>query len=182
MDIPACTAPSGCTSPPHEYEDVHLYEEIPATLPPLHATATAPPTYINNFQEIPQIPQNHNRTNANPYPVLNVPPQIAIMTQEQMFVQQQVRTIAPQVIMVQPQRVVVLGDTPTATVCQYCYNSIITNVKYKPGCAAWGMCLLLTVLGLICGICLIPFCVSGFQDAHHTCPYCHRHLGVYVRK
>ncbi|KAK9980637.1 hypothetical protein ABG768_000230 [Culter alburnus] len=174
MNIPA--------SPPPKYDDIHLNEEIPATPPPSYATATAPPAYreTDNFQEIPQIPQNPNRR-ANPYPVLNVPPQIAMVRQEQMFVEQQVRTVAPQVIVVQPQRVV-LGDTPTATVCRFCRKSIITNVKYKPGCAAWGMCLLLTILGLICGFCLIPFCVRGFQDAHHTCPYCHRHLGIYVRK
>ncbi|KAI2668744.1 hypothetical protein H4Q32_005530 [Labeo rohita] len=74
--------------------------------------------------------------------------------------QQIVNPVAPQVVVVQPQQMVVLlDDTPTATVCKYCHRSIITNVKYKAGSAAWGMCFLLTVLG-------------GFKDAHHSCPYC----------
>ncbi|XP_067298924.1 lipopolysaccharide-induced tumor necrosis factor-alpha factor homolog isoform X2 [Pseudorasbora parva] len=175
---------SGCTSLPPDYNNIHLYEEIPATPPPSYATAIASPAYreTNNGQE---MPQNPNERRANPYPVLNVPPQIAMVRQEQMLMQQEVRAVAvaPQVIMVQPQqRVVVFGDTPTVTVCQYCHKSIITNVEYKPGSAAWGMCLLLTLLGLICGFCLIPFFVKGFQDAHHTCPSCHRHLGIYNRK
>lgn len=62
--------------------------------------------------------------------------------------QQIVQPVAPQVVVVQPQQVLVfLDDTPTETVCKYCHRSIITNVKYKSGSAAWGMCCLLTVLG-----------------------------------
>ncbi|XP_077061365.1 lipopolysaccharide-induced tumor necrosis factor-alpha factor homolog [Siphateles boraxobius] len=180
MDIPGR---AGCTSPPPDYDDIHLYEEIPATLTPLYDTAIAPPAYreTKNFQEIPKILQTPYRR-ADIFPVLNVPPQIAIVRQEQMFMQQEARAVGPQVTMVQPQRVVVLGDTPTVTVCQYCHKSIITEVEYKPGSAAWATCLLLTLLGLICGFCLIPFFVRGFQDAHHACPYCHRHLGIYTRK
>uniref|UniRef100_A0A8C1C9V8 LITAF domain-containing protein n=1 Tax=Cyprinus carpio carpio TaxID=630221 RepID=A0A8C1C9V8_CYPCA len=75
--------------------------------------------------------------------------------------------VAPQVVVVQPQQVLVfLDDTPTETVCKYCHRSIITNVKYKSGSAAW---VLLAKL-LICGFCLIPFFVRGFKDAHHSCP------------
>ncbi|KTF87628.1 hypothetical protein cypCar_00035828 [Cyprinus carpio] len=151
MDIPACTAAAGSTSPPPAYNDISnfpLYEEIPASPPPEYTVAIAPPA---------------NRPRV--------------------FMQQIVQPVAPQVVVVQPQQVLVfLDDTPTETVCKYCHRSIITNVKYKSGSAAWGMCFLLTILGLICGFCLIPFFVRGFKDAHHSCPNCHRHLGIYTRK
>uniref|UniRef100_A0A672L501 Si:dkeyp-75b4.8 n=1 Tax=Sinocyclocheilus grahami TaxID=75366 RepID=A0A672L501_SINGR len=94
--------------------------------------------------------------------------------------QQIVQPVAPQVVVVQPQQMLVLlDDTPTATVCKYCNKSIITNVKYKSGSLFLIVCLFYR---LICGFCLIPFCVRGFKDAHHSCPYCHKHLGIYTRK
>ncbi|KAI2668746.1 hypothetical protein H4Q32_005532 [Labeo rohita] len=187
MDIPACTsAAEGYTCPPPAYNDFNkfpIYEEILPSPPPEYTIATAPPLGRGRVN-IQDIPQNPNRRRADPYPVLNVPPQIEIVQhREQIFMQQIVNPVAPQVVVVQPQQMVVLlDDTPTATVCKYCHRSIITNVKYKAGSAAWGMCCLLTVLGLICGFCLIPFCVKGFKDAHHSCPYCHKHLGIYTRK
>ncbi|XP_043089609.1 lipopolysaccharide-induced tumor necrosis factor-alpha factor homolog [Puntigrus tetrazona] len=184
MDIPACTSATvGSTSPPPAYNDISkfpLYEEIiPASPPPDYTAATAPPSVRDR-----EIPQNTNRRTANPYPVLNVPPQIEVVEhREQIFMQQIVQPVSPQVIIVQPQQMFVrLDDSPTATVCKYCHKSIITNVQYKSGSAAWGMCCLLTLLGLICGFCLIPFCVRGFKDAHHSCPYCNKHLGIYTRK
>ncbi|KTG15623.1 hypothetical protein cypCar_00021207 [Cyprinus carpio] len=187
MDIPACaSATAGSTSSPPAYNDFNkfpLYEEIiPDSPPPDYTIAIAPPADRErvNFQE---ISQNPNRRSANPYPVLNVPRIQIVEHREQTFIQQIVQPVAPQVVMVQPQQMLVLlDDTPTMTVCKYCNKSIITNVKYKSGSAAWGMCCLLTVLGLICGFCLIPFFVSGFKDAHHSCPYCHKHLGIYTRK
>ncbi|KAK2908597.1 hypothetical protein QQF64_001514 [Cirrhinus molitorella] len=187
MDIPTCTsAAEGSTCPLPAYDDFNkfpIYEEIPASPPPEYNRAIATPTNRERVN-LPDIPHNPNRRRENPYPVLNVPPQIEIVDyREQIFMQQVVNHVAPQVVMVQPQQMLVLlDDTPTATVCKYCHNSIITNVKYKSGSAAWGMCCLLTVLGLICGFCLIPFCVRGFKDAHHSCPRCHKHLGIYTRK
>lgn len=35
---------------------------------------------------------------------------------------------------------------------------------------------------LICGFCFIPFCVRNCKDAHHSCPECHKHLGIYTGK
>ncbi|XP_051559810.1 lipopolysaccharide-induced tumor necrosis factor-alpha factor homolog [Myxocyprinus asiaticus] len=185
MDIPASDAAVHSTSPPPAYSEINefpLFEGLPATSP-LYTPAIAPPPY-RETDRVQGFPQNTNRTRANPYPVLNVPTRITMVNHsQQVLMQQTVRTVAPQVIVVQPQqRVVVLGDTPTVTVCQYCHKNILTNVEYKPGGAAWSMCCLLTLLGLICGFCLIPFFVRGFQDAHHTCPCCRKHLGIYIRK
>ncbi|KAM6971872.1 lipopolysaccharide-induced tumor necrosis factor-alpha factor homolog [Aplochiton taeniatus] len=79
------------------------------------------------------------------------------------------------------------GDNPSRIRCPYCHQDITTEVEYKPGLVAWSMCLLFILLGLclhrlICGCCLIPFLVKGFQDAHHSCPSCHSHLHKTTRK
>ncbi|XP_063060328.1 lipopolysaccharide-induced tumor necrosis factor-alpha factor homolog isoform X2 [Engraulis encrasicolus] len=87
---------------------------------------------------------------------------------------------SPVVVVTQPTSA--LGDCPMATVCPHCHRQVTTSVTHKAGMAAWSMCMLLTLLGLICGFCLIPFMIDGCKDVHHSCPQCHRHLGIYVRK
>uniref|UniRef100_A0A4W4FK49 LITAF domain-containing protein n=1 Tax=Electrophorus electricus TaxID=8005 RepID=A0A4W4FK49_ELEEL len=90
---------------------------------------------------------------------------------EAVFAQRMVQAERSRVTMLSQ---VPLGDGPTVTICPHCQQHITTIVDYKPGAAAWGMCCLLTLFGLICGICLIPFCLRSLQDAHHTCPQCNR--------
>ncbi|XP_052403200.1 lipopolysaccharide-induced tumor necrosis factor-alpha factor isoform X2 [Carassius gibelio] len=157
MDIPTCAAATaGSLSPPPAYNDFNkfpLYEEIIPDSPPPDYTIAIAPASDRERANLQEIPQNPNRR-ANPYPVLNVPRIEIIEHREQTFIQQIVQPVAPQVVVVQPQQMLVLlDDTPTATVCK-----------------------------LICGCCLIPFFVSGFKDVHHSCPYCHKHLGIYTRK
>ncbi|KAI7810769.1 lipopolysaccharide-induced tumor necrosis factor-alpha factor homolog [Triplophysa rosa] len=190
MDTPSYPAADTTTprSPPPSYHDINalaIFEGLPAKPPPpyseaTYSEATAPPIDTNQ-QQANRFPSG---AQADQFPVLNMPRVVVVNHTEQVIVRQQiVKNEAPQVIVVQPQQMVLaLGDTQTATVCKYCHNSILTVVEYKPGCAAWAMCILLTVLGLVCGFCLIPFCVRGFQDAHHSCPQCRRHLGIYRRK
>lgn len=74
-----------------------------------------------------------------------------------------------------------LGEIPGLVRCPYCRNTVTTKVTYRPGAAAWGLCILLTVMGLVCGICLIPFMVRGLQDVRHSCPQCGNHLYTYTR-
>ncbi|XP_056593337.1 lipopolysaccharide-induced tumor necrosis factor-alpha factor homolog [Triplophysa dalaica] len=170
-------------SPPPSYHEINahsIYGDHPAKPAPPYTVVTSPPA--DTFQQ--QANRFPNGAQADQYPLLNMPRVVMVNHTEQVILQQQiVRNETPQVIVVQPQQIVLsLGDTQTATVCRYCHNSILTVVEYKPGCAAWAMCFLIALLGLICGFCLIPFCVRGFQDAHHSCPQCHSHLGIYRRK
>uniref|UniRef100_A0A8C1QTQ6 Si:dkeyp-75b4.8 n=1 Tax=Cyprinus carpio TaxID=7962 RepID=A0A8C1QTQ6_CYPCA len=142
--------------------------DIPACASATAGSTSSPPAY-NDFNKFPLYEEIIPDSPPPDYTIAIAPPHI------NSFIQQIVQPVAPQVVMVQPQQMLVLlDDTPTMTVCKYCNKSIITNVKYKSGSAAWGM--------LICGFCLIPFFVSGFKDAHHSCPYCHKHLGIYTRK
>ncbi|XP_076838595.1 lipopolysaccharide-induced tumor necrosis factor-alpha factor homolog [Brachyhypopomus gauderio] len=143
--------------------------------------STPPPTYSEAVGAVVPTP---NVTTATPYPLLHLPTEVR--THQQVppgSVQHTVRAERPRVALspLQASRVP-LGDGPTVTICTHCHQLITTTVDYKPGAAAWGMCCLLTLLGLICGICLIPFCIRSLQDAHHTCPQCNRHIGIYVRK
>uniref|UniRef100_A0A674EAX1 LITAF domain-containing protein n=1 Tax=Salmo trutta TaxID=8032 RepID=A0A674EAX1_SALTR len=87
----------------------------------------------------------------------------------------------PTVVIIQSEAVGQLGDAPCTTQCSNCGQRVTTVVVYRPGVAAWAMCGLITLLGFICGCCLIPFLVPGFQDVHHSCPLCHAHLHVHTR-
>ncbi|XP_055062677.2 lipopolysaccharide-induced tumor necrosis factor-alpha factor homolog [Misgurnus anguillicaudatus] len=184
MDIPSYPAAIDTTPPPPSYNEIDGPGLYPPSPPPLYTEAISLPIYketssapADTFQQFPRTAE------ANQFPVLNMPRIEMVNYSERVSIHQMVRNEAPQVIVVQPQHfAVALGDIPTATVCQYCQKNILTVVKYKPGWSAWCMCVLISLLGLICGFCLIPFCVRGFQDAHHSCPYCHKHLGIYTRK
>ncbi|XP_065109976.1 lipopolysaccharide-induced tumor necrosis factor-alpha factor homolog [Paramisgurnus dabryanus] len=195
MDIPSHFAAVNTTSPHPSYNKNNglvLSENIPATQPTLHTEGTSPPIYketssapADTFQQSPrraQANQFSSEAQANPFPVLNVHKITMVNHSEQVFIQQIVRNEAPPVTVVQPQHFAITwGRRPTATVCQYCQKNILTVVKYKPGWAAWCMCLRLSLRGLICGFCFIPLCIKSLQDAHHSCPYCHKHLGTYTQ-
>uniref|UniRef100_A0A3Q3EHX2 Lipopolysaccharide-induced tumor necrosis factor-alpha factor homolog n=1 Tax=Labrus bergylta TaxID=56723 RepID=A0A3Q3EHX2_9LABR len=85
-----------------------------------------------------------------------------------------------QPVVTQPQPVPValtyLGDVPAVVRCPHCHRVVTTKVTYLPGTAACCMCLLLFMMGFICGCCLIPFMVRSLQNAHHSCPHCENHL------
>lgn len=72
--------------------------------------------------------------------------------------------------------------TSCSVVCPHCQQNVTTRVSYEAGSAAWLICLLIFCLGggIFC-LCLIPFCMSDLQDAHHTCSNCNNEIGVCKR-
>ncbi|XP_018558722.1 lipopolysaccharide-induced tumor necrosis factor-alpha factor homolog isoform X2 [Lates calcarifer] len=95
------------------------------------------------------------------------------------------RQTQPVVVVTQPPPVPIsvpyLRDSPGLVRCPYCHHTVTTKVTYVPGKTAWCLCILLSLMGLICGFCLIPLMVHGLQDAHHSCPQCGNQLHVYTR-
>lgn len=95
------------------------------------------------------------------------------------------RLAQPAVVVTQPPPVPIsvsyLRDVPGVVRCPHCHHIVTSNVTYVPGRAAWCTCILLTMMGLVCGFCLIPFMVRGLQDAQHSCPQCKNHLHTYTR-
>ncbi len=53
----------------------------------------------------------------------------------------------------------------------------MTIVEYEPGSGTWMTCLMLSLVGCLCGCCLIPFCVDSLKDAIHICPNCNAEVG-----
>uniref|UniRef100_A0A3Q3RYK2 LITAF domain-containing protein n=1 Tax=Mastacembelus armatus TaxID=205130 RepID=A0A3Q3RYK2_9TELE len=80
-----------------------------------------------------------------------------------------------------PVSVMYLTEIPGLVNCPHCHHTVTTKVTYVPGTAAWCTCVLLALMGLICGFCLIPFAIRGLQDAHHSCPQCRNVLHIYRR-
>uniref|UniRef100_A0A665W7I8 LITAF domain-containing protein n=1 Tax=Echeneis naucrates TaxID=173247 RepID=A0A665W7I8_ECHNA len=70
---------------------------------------------------------------------------------------------------------------PGLICCPYCRHTVTTKVTYVPGATAWFLCVLLTLMGLVCGFCLIPLMIHRLHEAHHSCPRCGNHLHVYTR-
>ncbi|KAG7315525.1 hypothetical protein KOW79_020391 [Hemibagrus wyckioides] len=129
---------------------------------------TPPPTYV----EAVGVPPMQLDSAVSPYPILSIPTEVTPVHHTQaVFVQP-----SPHQLLAGT-----LGAAPTVIICPYCHQQITTSVSYKPGNAAWAMCCLLTLLGLVCGFCLIPCFVKEFQDVHHSCPACSKFLGIYVR-
>ncbi|XP_066518453.1 lipopolysaccharide-induced tumor necrosis factor-alpha factor homolog [Hoplias malabaricus] len=172
-----------------------------AVQPPSYTEATQCPAYTTG--PVPSTPppsyveavSGSNDTAPIPYPILvipSIPTEITTVQQtEQVRVQQTLPTAPRQAqsrrtndqTRRRPQQGVRVRfwDKPTATLCPYCRERITTAVEYKPGATAWGVCCIFTILGFICGCCLIPFCSTAFQDVHHSCPRCNRHLGIFIR-
>ncbi|KAG9262139.1 hypothetical protein AMEX_G23865 [Astyanax mexicanus] len=161
------------TPPPPSYVEA---SQCPAYVAGTPHPLTPPPSYVEAVGEPNGIP-------LSPYPILNIPNHITEVHQTQpVFVEQAIRSAPPQVLVVTQQEVRRrLGDGPTVTTCPFCQHRITTVVSYKPGAAAWGVCCLLTLLGFVCGVCLIPFCITALHDVHHSCPLCNKHIGIHVR-
>ena len=77
----------------------------------------------------------------------------------------------PVVVMMGPPAAMA-SDFPVAMTCPSCHNTIVTQVVPEPGLLTWLSCVGLSVLGFVCGCCLIPFCIRGLQDSVHRCPAC----------
>ncbi|KAM9857473.1 lipopolysaccharide-induced tumor necrosis factor-alpha factor [Aulostomus maculatus] len=153
----------------------------------LSSPSTPPPTYGEAVTLQP-----------NPFPVLTPPvvpttvtspshnPGVIIHPTTQIGITNQINGRQPVVVVTQPQSspsitVPHLTDTPAVVQCPHCHRVVTTKVTYTPGSGAWAMCILIAVMGLICGFCLIPLAVRGLQDVHHSCPQCKNHIHTYKR-
>ena len=70
-----------------------------------------------------------------------------------------------------------IGRHPQGMQCPTCRQQIVTNVHHEVGGGAWLIAALICIFGGVLGCCFIPFCVSGCQDAIHTCPACRACIG-----
>lgn len=175
MDNPAFTdVDVHRASPPPSYLEASACPphptEVPRTPPPAYTPGPYPPSYNDARRQA-----HHHGNRTDPYPVLSIPE--TVVNRRDLMVNP--HSMSPTVVVVQPNAV---GDSPTVTVCPHCHQQVTTNITHKAGMAAWSTCLLLTLLGLICGFCLIPFLIKGCKDVHHSCPECHRHIGIFIRK
>ncbi|CAL8271622.1 unnamed protein product [Gadus morhua 'NCC'] len=160
---------------PPAYEEVVL--QTPPTPPPTYALAVLPSTPPPTYRE------------ADAFPVLNLPvvQAVTILPVQGPATQTPVNGTSqngsgPTVFRVQPQRTrAVMGVDPVRVQCPYCHEVVTTEIEHKPGLGAWSMCFLFTLVGCICGCCLIPFVAKEMQDVHHSCPRCQRHLHIHAR-
>ncbi|KAG7486745.1 hypothetical protein JOB18_037835 [Solea senegalensis] len=184
---------------PPSYEEANLHPSAlrtggfsspppPSYYASLSSPSTPPPTYVEAVT-----------TQPDPFPVLSVhsvpttqtsPPQnagniIHPVTQVGAGRRHHTHQTQPAVVVIQPPPVPIsvtyLRDIPGLVRCPHCHHTVTTQVTYLPGKAAWCMCVLLSVMGLVCGFCLIPLLVRGMQDAYHSCPQCGNNLHVYKR-
>ncbi|XP_044047542.1 lipopolysaccharide-induced tumor necrosis factor-alpha factor homolog isoform X1 [Siniperca chuatsi] len=184
---------------PPSYEEASLHppvlgtQELNTPPPPsydayLHSPSTPPPTYgeavtiqPDHFPVLtpPRVPTAVTSPSENTGVIFHPVTQIGVTPSVS---SRQTQTV---VVVTQPQPVPIsvtcLGDIPGVVCCPHCHHVVTTKVTYLPGGAAWCMCVLLTMLGLVCGFCLIPFMVRGLQDAHHSCPQCGNHLHTHRR-
>ena len=105
------------------------------------------------------------------YPIpVQPPPQGAMQTAQAVIVQQ-------------PSTVVMsfaTGPLPMMMQCPYCRATITTCITYREGTLTW-LLVLGMALFLIWPFCLIPFCIDGCKDVHHSCPNCRQQIAVYRR-
>jgi len=85
-----------------------------------------------------------------------------------------------------PATVVVSGQPqlsfePTVVTCPHCQQNVQTQVNYETGLITWLSCGGLVLLGCWLGCCFIPMCVNELKDAQHSCPSCHKIIGLRKR-
>lgn len=179
---------------PPSYDEARLH---PPTLSAHALHYPPPPSYDASLPSPSTPPPTYGEAvtiQPDPYPVLTVPtvthsvsqpPQttgIIIHPTTQIGVNQSVNVTRSQpAVQSQPQSTTHLKDTPGIINCPHCHRTVTTKVTHVPGKSAWCLCILLSVMGLVCGICLIPLLVPGLQDVHHSCPYCENQIHVYSR-
>ncbi|XP_018558721.1 lipopolysaccharide-induced tumor necrosis factor-alpha factor homolog isoform X1 [Lates calcarifer] len=181
---------------PPSYEEASLH---PPPLSPAGFNIPPPPSYDASLTSPSTPPPTYGEaviSQSDPFPVLTVPTTVTSPPQNtgnvvhpltQVGVTPTVngRQTQPVVVVTQPPPVPIsvpyLRDSPGLVRCPYCHHTVTTKVTYVPGKTAWCLCILLSLMGLICGFCLIPLMVHGLQDAHHSCPQCGNQLHVYTR-
>ncbi|KAM7009423.1 lipopolysaccharide-induced tumor necrosis factor-alpha factor homolog isoform 2-T2 [Tautogolabrus adspersus] len=181
---------------PPSYEEARLH---PPALTIEGYNIPPPPSYDVSLHSPPTPPPTYREAavQQDPFPVLT-PPRlptavsspsrntgVIIHSTTQIGVSSSVSGRQTHPVVTQPQPVPValtyLGDVPAVVHCPHCHRIVTTKVTYVPGRAAWCMCLLLFLMGLVCGCCLIPCMVRSLQDAHHSCPHCENHLHTNLR-
>ncbi|XP_037620538.1 lipopolysaccharide-induced tumor necrosis factor-alpha factor homolog isoform X1 [Sebastes umbrosus] len=177
---------------PPSYEEASLH-------PPAVFNVLLPPSYHTSLHSPPTPPPTYREAvtiQRDAFPVLTVPTAVTPSSRNpgsivhpltQIGVTQPAgsRQTQPAVVVTQPQPVPIsvthLGDSPGVVRCPHCQHVVTTKVTYVPGRAAWCTCVLISIMGMICGCCLIPFMIQGLQDAHHSCPNCRNQLHKYTR-
>ncbi|KAE8300384.1 hypothetical protein D5F01_LYC00522 [Larimichthys crocea] len=180
---------------PPSYEEARHH---PPALSPQGLNILPPPSYDASLSSPSTPPPTYGEAvtiQQNPFPVLTPPTDVTSPSQNagviihpptQIGVTPPVsRTQTQPVVVTQPAPVPIsvtyLADSPGLVRCPNCHHTVTSEVTYLPGRAAWCMCVLLSLMGLICGFCLIPFMMNSLQDVHHSCPQCGNHLHIYKR-
>ncbi|XP_041642334.1 lipopolysaccharide-induced tumor necrosis factor-alpha factor homolog [Cheilinus undulatus] len=168
-------------SPPVVSSAVFIVPPPPSYDVSQHSPPTPPPTYgeavtvqPGPFPVLtpPQIQTQAASPSRNTGVIIHPVTQIGVSSVSSRQTQPVVTQQPPPV----PVALSYLGDVPAVVRCPHCHHIVTTKVTYHPGKAAWCTCLLLSLMGLVCGCCLIPFMVHSLQDVHHSCPHCERHL------
>ena len=74
------------------------------------------------------------------------------------------------------------AEKPVYIRCRNCGNSGNTLVKQKVKKKAWVLCGVTSMLGLVCGCCLIPFLMPKMKRWEHYCPHCNTFISVNSEK
>jgi hypothetical protein len=75
-----------------------------------------------------------------------------------------------------------ISEKPVYIRCRKCGNSGNTIVKQKAKKRAWVLCGVTSMLGLVCGCCLIPFFIPKMKKWEHYCPHCNTFISVNSEK
>ncbi|XP_023813981.2 uncharacterized protein LOC105354377 [Oryzias latipes] len=168
------------------------YEEISQQPPALVIPVSNPPAYTPPSPSTPP-PAYGDAVQSDPFPLLTTPSMVVISSPQppgvifHQVTQIGVRRTEGQTVAVvsQPSPVPIivscLRESPGLVVCPHCQELVTTKVKHVAGKQAWGICMTLTLLGLFCGFCLIPFAVPHCQDVAHFCPGCKKEIYVFER-
>lgn len=89
----------------------------------------------------------------------------------------------PQQQIPMPPQAIVQGrmDEPFLVQCPFCRATVTTITTPTAGCLTYLACLACGVLGLVCGCCLVPFCLRRLRDIRHSCPKCSQTIALYKR-
>ena len=72
------------------------------------------------------------------------------------------------------------SNSPQQAKCLGCNETVETIISYKPGVVTYKMSMLAcALLGWICCLCFVPFCLNATKDVIHTCPKCNNQLGIH---
>ncbi|XP_026214594.1 lipopolysaccharide-induced tumor necrosis factor-alpha factor homolog [Anabas testudineus] len=178
LQPPAMSAQGFNIYPPPSY---HTSHSSPSTPPPTYGEAVSAPPDLFPVLTPPVAPvavtSPPQNTDVIMHPVVQIGGMQPVSSRQTPSAVPVVVTQPPPV----PIRVTCLTNIPGLVRCSHCQQVVLTKVSHTPSSAAWCMCVLIAVMGLVCGFCLIPLMIRGLQDTHHSCPLCNAHLHTYRR-